>query len=58
MGTAPWRLRPIAYVTSDGGLVAPPPGRIVQPPKLPRAELPAAGATPAPKGQDADRALK
>jgi len=61
--SAAWGRRPGDYgqtacVTYDGGLVAPPPGGIVQPPKLPRAELPAAGATPAPKGQDADRALK
>jgi hypothetical protein len=31
----------IAYVTTDGGLVAQPPDGIVRPPKLLRAELPA-----------------
>src|SRR5262249_43763244 len=33
----------IAYVTTDGGLVAPPPDGIVRPAKLVRVELPAAG---------------
>ena len=50
--SAAWGRRPgdygrIAYVTSDGGLVAPPPDGVVRHPKLLRAELPAVGATPA-----------
>jgi len=50
--SAAWGRRPgdygrIAYVTSDGGLVAPPPDGIVRHPKLLRAELPAVGATAA-----------
>ena len=60
--SAAWGRRPgdygrIAYVTSDGGLVAPPPDGIVRHPKLLRAELPAVGATAASSGQDADPAL-
>jgi hypothetical protein len=55
--SAAWGRRPgdygrIAYVTSDGGLVAPPPDGIVQPPKLLRADLAAngtaSGAIPSP----------
>ena len=51
--SAAWGRRPgdygrIAYVTSDGGLVAPPPDGIVRPPKLLRADLPANGAIPSP----------
>jgi hypothetical protein len=55
--SAAWGRRPgdygrIVYVTSDGGLVAPPPDGIVRPPKLLRADLPAngtaSGAIPSP----------
>ena len=47
--SAAWGRRPgdcgrVAYVTSDGGLVAPPPDGIVRPAKLLRAELPITGA--------------
>jgi hypothetical protein len=47
--SAAWGRRPgdygrVVYVTSDGGLVAPPPDGIVQPAKLLRAELPTTGA--------------
>jgi hypothetical protein len=46
--SAAWGRRPgaygrIAYVISDGGLVAPPPDGIVRPSKLLRADLPANG---------------
>jgi len=45
--SAAWGRRPgdygrIVYVTTDGGLVAPPPDGTVRPPKILRAELPAA----------------
>ena len=40
-GRSPGDYGRIAYVISDGGLVAPPPDGIVRPPKLLRLELPA-----------------
>ena len=48
--SAAWGRRPgdygrIAYVTTDGGLVAPPTDDIVRPARLLRAELPAADTT-------------
>ena len=49
--SAAWGRRPgdygrIAYVTTDGGLVAPPTDDIVRPARLLRAELPAAERAP------------
>jgi len=46
--SAAWRRRPgdygqVAYITSDGGLVAPPADGIIRPPRLLRAELPPPG---------------
>jgi hypothetical protein len=46
--SAAWGRRPgdhgrVAYVTTDGGLIAPPTDDIVRPARLLRAELPAAG---------------
>jgi hypothetical protein len=51
--SAAWGRRPgdygrIAYVTTDGGLVAPPTDDIVRPARLLRAELPAAERAPDP----------
>src|SRR5262249_58733164 len=52
--SAAWGRRPgdhgrIAYITSDRGLVAPPPHGIVRPAKLLRAELPANDTGPDPQ---------
>jgi hypothetical protein len=58
-GRSPGDYGRIAYVISDGGLVAPPPDGIVRLPKLLRADLPAtgtaSGAIPSP-GQRSDAA--
>jgi len=54
--SAAWGRQPgdygrVAYVTTDGGLIAPPTDDIVRPARLLRAELPAAGAA-RPRGYD------
>lgn len=57
--SAAWGRRPgdygrIAYITTDGGLIAPPTDDIVRPARLLRAELPAADtAGPCPRRQPA-----
>ena len=53
--SAAWGRRPgdygrVAYITTDGGLVAPPADGIVRPPKLLRAELPTTGGRASPAG--------
>jgi len=57
--SAAWGRQPgdygrVAYVTTDGGLIAPPTDDIVRPARLLRAELPAVGRADRPYGWPGD----